>query len=184
MLDFTILQQFIDNSDNKDFPALISEWELVDGAKSVHGLIFTLKNKQNGNEVSVLGWDNIMELNDYQIQFRAQGYKDLYYFLELLEDKFAKNRATQLAERLTPALVELIAELGLMPATEKNGNDPTEDVEFIKMIAKDGAREQSIRARLNSLFNYGTPAHKSIAEFCKNQTKAAMSKALAAKTMK
>lgn len=184
MLDFTILQQFIDNSDNKDFPALISEWELVDGAQSVHGLIFTLRNKINNNEVSVLGWDNIMELNDYQIQFKAQGYKDVYYFLELLEDKFAKNRATQLAERLTPALAELIEEKQLMPATEKNGNDPSDDVEFVKMIAKDGAREQSIRARLNSLFNYGTPAHKSIADFCHNQTKAAVRKALEAKTLK
>lgn len=174
MIRFHFLQDLLNKSACQNYPELIKEWNVTDGAKSVGGYSFTLSNSITGQSIEGLSLDDVTALEKFRIDMKVKGYKDLYDFCDLINDKFAKDRTNRIVDLLTPELLDTLEEKELMPPSKYNGGEPKRDIDFLRGVNENGAREQNIRARVYALFSYDSKATRKIVNFCNTQARDAL----------
>ncbi len=170
MVKFHILQKLMTCSEDKNYPQLMAEWEVVDGARKGDDFVFTLENNINHNRIPGVRLDDLESLERYSFENKANGFRKLYQLCDVINNRFTENRTDRIVNLLSPELIDLLSEKCMMAANKYNGGDPSRDIEFLRKVEKDGTPEQSSRARVYSLFTYDSIPTRKIASYCHNQS--------------
>lgn len=169
MVNFHILKQLMELSESKQYPDLIREWEVADGAKCTGGYSFTLENQLNHNKISDLSDDDRIALEKYHIDYMADGFKKLYDLNEVIDYKYTKDRTDKVIEVLCPELIDVLSAKSLMAESKYNHGDPEQDIAFLKKVTEEGAADQTVRSRIYALFAYDAKSTRKIASYCNTQ---------------
>lgn len=173
MVRFHILKQLITSSEVKDYPQLISEWDIVDAVRNGEVYLFTMENRLNHNQIHGLRLEDVESLDRANFDEKAEGFRGLYQLCDVINNRFTENRTDRIVDLLTPELIDVLSEKSMMAANKYNGGDPSRDIEFLRTVWKEGAQEQTDRARVYSLFTYDSIPTRKIASYCNNQMRAA-----------
>lgn len=179
MLNFQMLQKLVAYSEDKDYPQLIGEWNIVDAARNGDDFYFTMENSLNHCRIAGLRQKDIEYLRECSLEYRTDGFRKLYEFCDLINTRVTENRTDRIVDLLTPQLIDLLSEKCLMAASKYNGGDPSRDIEFLRGIVENRAVKQDDRSRVYSLFTYDSISTRKIASYCSKQSKMAATAAAA-----